>query len=668
MVLAALGLLMAGALAAVLAGRRDRLALALGTAGALLACLLGIAGAVVQLAGAPEVVVQAPWRLPLGSVAIGLDPLTAFFLACVFLVAALAALYGAGYLSAYLGKRRLGPAAAFFNLLVAAMVGVVIARDAVLFLVAWEGMTVASFFLVTFEDERESARRAGLTYLIFSQLGAVALLVLFALLRSRAGGFGFASMTAAGPPPAGVATACFLLALAGFGAKAGFWPLHVWLPDAHPAAPSHVSALMSGVMIKMGVYGLLRTLALLGAGPPPVWWGVLLVAIGAVSGLAGVLYALAQHDLKRLLAYHSVENVGIIALGVGVGLLGQSRGDALVTFLGYAGALLHVLNHGLFKGLLFQGAGAVLRATGVRELDRLGGLARRMPVTALTFLVGAAAISGLPPLNGFVSEWLILVGAFRGASAAGDVGGSLGGGGAVAAVAVLPALALIGGLAVACFVKVVGVVFLGSARSEAVAGAREVGALMRAPMVAGAVLCALIGLVPVWAVGLVAPAAVEAGRLTAQPAGVGAGLLSLTTTAAMLLAVGGALALVRAALLKRRSVATAPTWACGYTGVTPRMQYTAASFAEPVLAPFGGLIQRRVDAELPAGYFPAAAHYEDHVADAAGERLLVPAVRRVVAVFGRFRVLQQGRVQLYLAYVLLTLLALLVWQVAAAAP
>ncbi len=656
LVLVALGVLAAGGFAALVAGRRGRLALALGTAGAVAGSALGLVAAGAQLASGGAVAARAGWRPPLGSLTVGLDPLSSFFLVAVFLVAALAAVYGAGYLRAHLeaGGRRIGAAVAAFNLLVAAMAGVVIARDGVLFLAAWEVMTIASWVLVTFEDEHESVQRAGLIYLVASQLGVVALFLLFALLRRGAPGFEFAQLAAAGPPAPGLAAVCFGLALVGFGAKAGFWPLHVWLPDAHPAAPSHVSALMSGVMIKMGIYGLLRTLLLLG--PPPVWWGALVVGIGAVSGLAGVLYALAQHDLKRLLAYHSIENVGIIALGVGIGLLGQSRGDAMVAFLGYAGALLHVLNHGLFKGLLFQGAGAVLQATGVRALDALGGLARRMPVTALAFLAGSVAIAGLPPLNGFVSEWLIFAGAFRG-------GAALAGGAGLAAAAVVPALALIGGLAVACFVKVYGVVFLGTPRTGAPGRAREVGAAMRVPMVLAAALCLLLGVLPVVAVGVVAPAAREVAGLAAAPAGLGGSLAAVTAVGAALVAVVALLVLVRAGLLRRRPAPAAPVWACGYVGVTPRMQYTAASFAEPVLAPFGPLMHRTVHALRPATFFPAAASYEEHVGDVAGERLLAPAARRVLGVFARLRILQQGRIQLYLAYVLITLLVLLTWQI-----
>ena len=274
----------------------------------------------------------------------------------------------------------------------------------------------------------------------------------------------------------GLAGVLFLLAVIGFGTKAGFMPLHVWLPEAHPAAPSHVSAVMSGVMIKTGIYGLMRAFTFLGT--PPLWWGWVLVAIGLTSGVLGVLFALAQHDLKRLLAYHSVENIGIIALGLGVGLLGMSTGSPVLIVLGFGGALLHVLNHALFKGLLFLGAGAVVHGTGTREIDQLGGLLKRMPWTAATFLVGAVAISGLPPLNGFVSEFLIYLGAFKG-------GISTGGPVAVPLLALIAGLALIGGLAVACFTKAFGIVFLGEPRSEHVV-ARARGGLDHALAHAGA--------------------------------------------------------------------------------------------------------------------------------------------------------------------------------------
>jgi len=646
-ILLCLALLCASAVAAVLAGRSDRTALLAGAGGCAVSCALGAAAAAAALADGTKSSLRARWPLPVGEVHVALDSLSSFFLLCVFVVSGLAAVYGAGYLRASIGRRRLAPALFFFNLLVASMAVVAIARDGILFLVAWEVMTLASFFLVTFENEREEVRRAGMTYLIASQIGVVFLFVLFAMLARSSGTYDFDRLGAAG-----LADTAFVLALAGFGTKAGFWPAHVWLPDAHPAAPSPVSALMSGVMIKMGIYGLLRTLTFLG--PPPEWWGAALIVVGAVSGVAGVLHALAQHDLKRLLAYHSVENIGIIALGVGVGLLGQSRGNAAVAFLGYAGALLHVANHGLFKGLLFQGAGSVFHGTGTRDIESLGGLYRRMPVTATTFLAGSIAICGLPPLNGFVSEWLIYLGAFRG-------GAALPGGWGAWTLAAIPALALIGGLAAACFVKAFGVVFLGEPRTAAAANAHESGGAMRAPMVAGALLCLTIGLWPAAAVRLVAPAASLLANLPGAIPDVGP-LGALTRVGAVLLALVLLLALLRRALLRGRDVSVGATWGCGYAAPGPRMQYTASSFAQPILALFAPVIHSRVDAKGPDGYFPAQARYEEHVGDMAGERLLVPATRRVVRALSRVHAIQQGRLQLYLVYIAATLVVLLVWQ------
>jgi hydrogenase-4 component B len=653
-VLVSIVLLCGTGLAAVIAGRSDRIALILSTGASVLACSAGAIAALAALIDGKQASLKAAWPLPIGQLHVALDALSSFFLVCVFVVSGLSAVYGAGYLRAYIGKRPLAPALFFFNLLVAAMAALVIARDGILFLVAWEVLSLASYFLVTFENEREDVRRAGMTYLVASQLGVVFLFVLFAMLRRGASTYDFDAFAAAAPA-AGLANTCFWLALAGFGTKAGFWPVHIWLPDAHPAAPSHVSALMSGVMIKMGIYGLLRTLTFLG--PPPAWWGAVVIAIGVVSGLAGVLHALAQHDLKRLLAYHSVENIGIIALGIGVGLLGSSHRNPTIAFLGYAGALLHVLNHGLFKGILFEAAGSVLHATGTRDIESLGGLSRRMPVTAAAFLLGSVAICGLPPLNGFVSEWLIYVGAFR-------AGASLPHAWAVAALAVVPALALIGGLAAACFVKAFGVVFLGEPRTEAASMAHEAGPAMRTPMILGSLLCVSIGVWPAAAVRLVAPAATLLGRLPPVPITVAGPLAAITRAAVVLLALVGLLVLLRRALLAGRSVASAATWGCGYSTPTPRMQYTAASFAEPVLEPFAAAIPRRVRQEGPAGYFPATAHYEEHLGDMAGERFLVPATRRVLRAISRIKVIQQGQLQLYLVYIAVTLVALLVWQLA----
>jgi hydrogenase-4 component B len=649
-------LLLAGSFAALLARRSDRLALALGSLTAIAACVLGAGASALALLHASKESVRVAWPLPVGEIHLALDPLASFFLLCVFVVSGLSALYGWGYLKHYVGHRPVAAAVALFNLLVLSMVLLVVARDGVLFLAAWELMSMASFFLVTFEDEQEVVRRAGMTYLIASHLGAACLFVLFVILSAGTGSFDFDRFAAAGAP-AGLAGACFLLATAGFGTKAGFWPVHVWLPDAHPAAPSHVSALMSGVMIKMGIYGLLRTLAFLG--PPEAWWGTMLVVLGAITGIGGVLHALAQDQLKRLLAYSSIENMGIIAIGIGLGILGQSRGAPAVAFLGYAGALLHVLNHGLFKGLLFQGAGAVIQATGARDLDSLGGLSRRMPVTGSAFLLGSAALCGLPPLNGFVSEWLLYVAAFVGA-------GTLPPPWAISAIIAVPALALIGGLAVACFAKLYGVVFLGTARTEATSGAKEATPSMLAPMLLAAVASLAIGVWPQGVVRLLAPAVTS---ISGAPPAIEAlaALTAITRVAAVLAGTVAIVSLVRILLLRGREIRAADTWACGYAAVTPRMQYTGASFSQPLLTPFGGVLDVQVRRRGPEGYFPHDSAFEVHTGDPAGERLLLPAMRQLLGVFSRIRIIQQGRVQLYLAYILVTLIALLLWQLGGSA-
>lgn len=649
-VLAAVIALVVTAALALVFFRYDRAALAIGKGGAVAASLAGAGGAVAALLSPAEEAWHGP-PLPFGTLHLGLDALSAFFLTTLFVVSGLAALYGAGYLGTYLGKRRLAPPAASFNLLVAAMAVVVLARDGVLFLAAWEMMSVTSFFLVAFDSEREEVRRAAYTYLAASQLGAVFLFAAFGMLWRHAGSGDFAAVLAAGAPPA--AAVIFVLALVGFGTKAGLWPLHIWLPEAHPAAPSHVSALMSGVLIKLGIYGILRFFTFLGS--PPLWWGLVLLTAGAATALLGILHALAQTDLKRFLAYSSVENVGIVTLGLGIGVIGRTFEAPAIAAAGFAGALLHAFNHGLMKGLLFQAAGSVLHGTGAREIDALGGLWRRMRVTGGAFLAGALAIAALPPLNGFAGEWLLYVTAFA-------AGARLPAAGAVPAVFAVPVLALAGGLAAAAFVRAFGLVFLGEPRTARVSRAREANLPMRAAMVIGAALCAVLGLWPAGALALVlAPARSLVG--TVQPAIEGAAPLYAITRAAVVLAVlVAALAAGRWLLLRRRDVRVAPTWGCGYALPTARMQYTAPSLAEPLLAPFDAAMPvRRVQAG-PIGYFPAGSRYVERHADAAADRLVRPMFRGAVALLNRLRIIQQGRTQLYLTYVLITLVLLLIWQ------
>lgn len=589
----------------------------------------------------------------MGAFHLGIDGLSAFFLLCLFLISGINSVYAAGYLLSHHHDRPLNAQVGFHNLLLGSMTLLVLARDGVLFIMAWEVMSLTSFFLVATDHEDDKVRRAGYFYLAASHLGTVCLFFVFATLASRTGSFDFDVWAAAPGACAKLAGVCFMLCIVGFGTKAGFWPMHVWLPYAHPAAPSPVSALMSGVMIKMGIYGLLRTLHFLG--PPIAWWGQMLIAIGMVSSVIGVLLALAQHDLKRLLAYHSVENIGIIAIGIGMGLVGRSQGQPIIAFFGFSGALLHVLNHALFKSLLFQAAGNIALATGERNVQALGGLARRMPLTSVLFLVGSVAICGLPPFNGFVSEWLIYVGAFRGAA-------SLAAPYAASSVVALFALALIGGLALACFVKAFGVVFLGQPRSKSVRHAREVSPLMTRPMLISASLCALIGTWPTIAIRLVQPVVREMSTTASLPADARSMLVSLTRVVAALLALALTLALLRRLLLRGRTITKVDTWGCGYPAPTPRMQYSAGSFAAPLLFVFRPLLGAKTRQVPLLAYFQRKASFEEHFSDVAASGLVLPASRAMLRVAGKLRLLQHGRVQLYLVYVFGTLVGLLLWQ------
>lgn len=653
LLLFAIVLLGLAGVAALSCGSSARWSTMIGASGAVIGSVVGIVAVVPVLLGEPGYSLRLPWEAPYGSFFIAMDALSAFFLLPIFVLSAVAALYGSEYLQAYRAKKRLGSSWFFFNLLVASMAMVVIARNGILFLMAWEVMALASFFLVTFEDEHEQVREAGWVYLVATHLGTAFLLVLFVLLGKEQGSLDFDQFTAS----AG-ADVLFLLAVIGFGSKAGFMPLHVWLPEAHPAAPTHVSALMSGVMIKTGIYGLIRIFTFLG--PPPLWWGWLLCGVGLSSGILGVLYALAQHDLKRLLAYHSVENIGIIALGLGIGLIGLSSGAAALAVLGFAGGLLHVLNHALFKGLLFLGTGAVMHGAGTREIDQLGGLLKRMPWTGVCFLIGAVAISGLPPLNGFVSELLIYIGAFQGVTALGTMV-------AVPGLVVIAGLALIGGLATACFAKAFGIAFLGEPRSDHAAHAHEAGMAMRLSLLLLAMSCVVVGFCAPWVVEALT---FTLANVTGLPAsGVNISLLSvhgafsaIVGASLVLLVLLALLASLRQQLLARRSVKEHVTWDCGYARPTPRMQYTASSFAQPLTSLFHVLLRTHSRYTITPGLFPHAASLATETEDLARTRLYRPVFAGIGRGLASWRWVQHGQVHLYVLYVVLTLLVLLVWK------
>jgi hydrogenase-4 component B len=601
-----------------------------------------------------------------GGVSLRLDRLGAFFLLVAEVVALPAALFGGAYTRVYEDRGAPRALGALLNGFLLTLSLVPFADNVVTFLLLWEGMSVASYFLVLTESDQRETRQAGLWYLAMAHGGLGLLMAAFLLLATGAPSTGFEDLraAAAGMPPVS-RHAVFVLALLGFGSKAGLVPLHVWLPLAHPAAPSHVSALLSGAMIKMGVYGLLRVvLDLLGGGPP--WWGAAILTIGAVSALLGVLYALMEHDLKRLLAYHSVENIGIICLGIGAGLLFHSYGLPSLAAMGLVAGLYHTLNHACFKGLLFLGAGAVRHAARTGNMEALGGLIRTMPRTAGCFLVGAAAISGLPPLNGFVSEWLVFQALLGGPELPRpELGLTM----AVAA----GLLALTSGLAAACFVKAFGITFLALPRSAAAAAAQEVPATMQAAMGVLALACVALGVLP----NLVIPGlnAVIA-NLGGRPAGLVSAMPRLTleipgTVGVMVpAALAGGLVLVPVALAvafrlgaadRRRRVGD--TWGCGRVGQTPRMEYTATAFAEPLRRVFAELYRPTEDLSIDfhpeSRYFVQSIAYRSEVHPWVERLVYAPAVSFLRRTAFRVRWVQAGSVHLYLLYMILALVGLL---------
>jgi hydrogenase-4 component B len=590
-----------------------------------------------------------------GQFHVAMDGLSSIFLVPVFLVALLGSVYGLSYWKQTEHPDNGRKLRLFYGLLAAGMALLVVARNSLVFLFGWEIMALAAFFLITTEDQEAEVRASGWIYLVATHVATLCLFGLFALLRAANNGSYALIPVNAGSVSSSGLTLIFVLTLVGFGIKAGIMPLHVWLPSSHAIAPSHVSAIMSGVIIKMGIYGIVRVTSLLPSPPPE--WGAVVLGLGVISGVLGVAFAIGQHDLKRLLAYHSIENIGIIVMGLGLALLGRAlaRDDWIV--LGLAGALLHVWNHALFKALLFLSAGSVIHATGSREIDRLGGLAKLMPHTALGFLVGAVAICGLPPLNGFVSELLIYLGLFH--TLENNTGSLL-----IALAFAVPALALIGALALACFVKVYGAVFLGTARSEHALHVHESGPSMIGPMAILAACCTLIGLAPL----LVAPALGQAISAWAPKVSDGARQLEVLAPLGWISIMGvlliGMILLAALGLYARLRAAprcTAATWGCGYVAPTRRMQYTSSSFAQMLVELFAWALRPRTHKPKIAAIFPQETAFHSEVPDPVLDEAVLPTVRFGARVFSWFRFVQQGSIQAYLFYIFLALIALLLW-------
>lgn len=662
-----------GAVLAIAGGRRTAAGstLAHGSAAAGAAAGLVAAAAVLAGGGAADLsmgspVPFAPWRLHC-------DTLSAFLLLLISLAALAASVYAVGYAREFAGRAGFPFLGALHNLFILSLALVVTASNAFMFLVAWEAMALFSFLLVVHRHEDPQVRRAGYLYAVMTHVGTACIIAAFLLLFAHTGSLDFAAWREAAGSLSGPArTAAFLLALAGFGAKAGVIPLHIWLPAAHPAAPSHISALMSGVMLKTAVYGLLRTV-FLSLGRPEPWWGLAILGLGAVTALLGVIYALMEQDMKRLLAYSSVENIGIVFLGLGTALLFQSYGFSPLAALALAAALLHALNHAAFKGLLFLAAGAVVQAMHTADIERMGGLIRGMPRTAFFFLAGSLAIAGLPPLNGFVSEWLsfqsLLLLGMRAPEPVVQVLAPVAG----------AALALTGALAAACFVRAFGIAFLALPRSEAAGRVREAPAPLLAGMGILAAACLFIGILPGVAMRLLDPVALQvAGAGIASAAGGtaqwGWGSLAvvepdvlaggLSPLALFLLLAGlGVLALAAARVVPagRAPARVEETWACGI-GLQPRMEYTAAAFAKPIRIIFRQLLRprREIEADYEVSpYFACSLRYRAEIPPLFEQYLYRPLWAVLLRIAQRVRGIQAGSIQAYLAYILITLVLLL---------
>lgn len=587
-----------GCLAALILNKQDKYANIVSNAFSFLGAAWGLIFSASMLISGQDITlkVTAP-TFDFFSISLHIDKLAAFFILVISLIAAFCSIYAIGYVREYYKRYNIGVLGFLYNLFIIGMLLVVTASNGMWFLLAWEVMSLASYFLVVYDRQNAQNVKAGYIYLAMTHVGAACILLAFALLFAYTGSFDFDVISASisGIPPLSL-VAVFGLFFVGLGVKAGVIPFHIWLPSAHPAAPSHVSAMMSGVMIKTGIYMMIR-LFLDILQPIPLWWGVVILIVGAVSALMGVLYALAAHDIKRLLAYHSIENIGIILLGLGAAMIFAAQNQPVLELLALCAALFHTLNHATFKSLLFLSAGSIIQATHTRNIEKYGGLLKLMPLTGLAFLAGSMAISALPPFNGFFSEWLTYQSLLGGLASGGDIRWVF----LLAGIA----LAITGGLALACFVKAFGITFLARARSNKVKKAKESSVFMTISMSCLAALCLLIGVFsgPIMAViqnvgsQLVQDGnnvATSAYKITTVVLGQPSTVSGVAIFALVAIAIVGSWFIVRYVINRKQKVRIAPTWDCG-TQLNGRMEITATSFARSILLIFGQLVRPKLE-------------------------------------------------------------------------
>lgn len=587
------------------------------------------------------------------------DALSGVFLLAVSVLAFAVSVYSVGYTR---NMENPGAAGFLYNLFILSMYAVVLSANIITFLVSWETMSLLSYFLVTLQRDEESAR-AGWIYAVMTHAGTAFIIAVFLLLYTQTGSMDLAGIKmSASHIPDEMKNLIFVFALIGFGTKAGIVPLHTWLPRAHPAAPSHISALMSGVMIKTGIYGLVRiNLDIMQQGPG--WWGIAVIAIGAVSCILGILYALMENDIKRLLAYCSVENIGVIFLGIGAAMMLKAGGLYTASSIALAAALYHTLNHSVFKGLLFLGAGSVMHAAHTKNMEAMGGLLKSMPYTGFFFLIGSVSICALPPFNGFVSEWLTyhaLLSGFNSASIASRIVSPLGG----------AALALTGALAAACFVKAFGISFLGMPRSSHAERVKESSPSMIAGMGVLALLCLVLGIFPGLTVRVVSPAVFSYTGADSLLAGKGFLYIEETfshlSPAAFLVSI--AVMFVAAAVFifitgGKRMISYGDSWDCGIEALTSRMQYTATAFTKPLRMIFRRIYLPKRDLQISyivKPFFIKSIQYSGEITPFFEKYIYSPLASLIRSAARRVSMLQSGSLHLYLGYILATLILLLI--------
>lgn len=593
---------------------------------------------------------------PIGEVKFAIDSLSAFFLVVISVMGLLDIIYSIGYFKPYLGNNRNISSHCFFlSLLIVAKLVLVCVHNTLAFLIMWEIMSVSSFFLMVFENEKKETFEAGINYLITMHVGVIFLIIGFVSLANKTNSYDFFVYKEYFQNIKSFPNLLFYLFFIGFGLKAGFLPLHSWLPKAHPAAPSNISGIMSGVMIKTGIYGILRMIYIFGE--PSLSASYFILIISLLSALIGVIYAIAQHDLKKLLAYHSVENIGIIGIGIGIGMLGCVYENHIMAVLGFSGAILHVLNHSIFKELLFYSAGSVYQQTHTVNIESLGGLVKKMPITAGSFLIGSIAISGIPPLNGFVSEFLIYIGMIESFKTESPLLFTI-------MIFSIASLSLVGAMALLCFTKAFGVVFLGSPRSDKTDKASESGKTMITSLILLSSFTFIIGVFPQLFINIIRkPAEIIIGN-SGQNVSLSKYselMQNISLSALFVIILFLIIFLVRAILLSRRIVEQYKTWDCGYQAGNTRMQYTASSYAKPFLLLSNFLIKHEEKLHKPENLFPKTASLHTESEDLFNAYIIVPATKIIKKFLDVFSWIQSGSTQQYILYGLLFLLGILVY-------